>query len=150
MGLRARRTTVVANQDETVGNFRATTSRETLGELTPRRHEVLATTTNNTNRLLGNSLPARLFRDYVFHAVDAQGRPSSDLSHVPNCLNRLDAGSTDSIQMTNREGDTVFTVTFKDIKRAMESAFNEVMGLSGTGSSGGSATGHGKGRKTTG
>lgn len=35
----------MANQDETVGNLRATTRREALGELTPRRHEVLATAT---------------------------------------------------------------------------------------------------------
>jgi PAB-dependent poly(A)-specific ribonuclease subunit 3 len=82
----------------------------------------------------------KMFRDYVFHAVHPNGRPNTDLSHILGCLNRLDAGSMETIQLTSRDGETAFIVTFRDIKRSIESAFNE---LNGVGSSGGS----GKGRK---
>jgi PAB-dependent poly(A)-specific ribonuclease subunit 3 len=82
----------------------------------------------------------KMFRDYVFHAVNAAGRPNTDLSHILGCLNRLDAGSIETIQLTSRDGDTAFVVTFRDIKRSIESAFNELNG----GSSGSSTA---KGRK---
>jgi PAB-dependent poly(A)-specific ribonuclease subunit 3 len=97
----------------------------------------------------GDRYYLRLFRDYVFHAVDANGRPITDLSHVLNCLNRLDAGTADQILLSSRDGDTVFEVTFKEIKRVLESAFNELLGMnSGPGPQSGRETG--KGRKTTG
>jgi PAB-dependent poly(A)-specific ribonuclease subunit 3 len=80
----------------------------------------------------------KMFRDYVFHAVHPNGRPNTDLSHILGCLNRLDAGSMETIQLTSRDGETAFIVSFRDIKRSIESAFNE---LNGVGSSGGSGKG---------
>ncbi|KAI4268722.1 MAG: hypothetical protein L6R38_007738 [Xanthoria sp. 2 TBL-2021] len=65
----------------------------------------------------------RLFRDYVFHQVDAQGRPSTDLGHILGCLNRLDAGSEEKIMLTTRDDETVIVVSYKEIKAALESAF---------------------------
>ncbi|KAF2673188.1 PAB-dependent poly(A)-specific ribonuclease subunit pan3 [Microthyrium microscopicum] len=70
----------------------------------------------------------KMFRDYVFHAVDAQGRALVDLSHILGCLNRLDAGSNETIQLTSRDGETAFIVTFKDIKRAIENSFSDLNG----------------------
>jgi PAB-dependent poly(A)-specific ribonuclease subunit 3 len=75
----------------------------------------------------------KMFRDYVFHAVDASGRAHTDLSHILGCLNRLDAGSMETIQLTSRDGETAFLVAFKDIKRAIESAFNDLSGNGGSG-----------------
>ena len=39
----------------------------------------------------------KLFRDYVFHAVTDEGRPFLDMAHVVQCLNKLDAGSSDKV-----------------------------------------------------
>jgi PAB-dependent poly(A)-specific ribonuclease subunit 3 len=75
----------------------------------------------------------KMFRDYVFHAVDASGRAHTDLNHILGCLNRLDAGSSESIQLTSRDGETAFLVMYKDIKRALESAFNDISGNGGSG-----------------
>lgn len=82
----------------------------------------------------------KMFRDYVFHAIDASGRAMLDLSHILGCLNRLDAGSNETIQLTSRDGETAFVVSFKDIKRAIESAFNDLNGNA-------NSSGMGKGRK---
>ena len=65
----------------------------------------------------------RLFRDYVFHQVDAQGRPSTDLGHIIGCLNRLDAGSEEKIMLTTRDEETVVVVSYKEIKAALDGAF---------------------------
>jgi PAB-dependent poly(A)-specific ribonuclease subunit 3 len=82
----------------------------------------------------------KLFRDYVFHAVNASGRPITDLSHIIGCLSRLDAGSMETIQLTSRDNETAFIVSYRDIKRSIESAFNELNGVN-------TSTGSGKGRK---
>jgi PAB-dependent poly(A)-specific ribonuclease subunit 3 len=80
----------------------------------------------------------KLFRDYVFHAVDSAGHPNTDLSHILGCLNRLDVGSEERIMLTSRDGSTCFVVSFKDIKRAVEGAWSELLGTN---------AGVGKGRK---
>lgn len=45
----------------------------------------------------GDRYLLKLFRDYVFHQVTADGRPWLDLSHVVYCLNRLDSGSLEKV-----------------------------------------------------
>jgi PAB-dependent poly(A)-specific ribonuclease subunit 3 len=45
----------------------------------------------------GDRYLLKLFRDYVFHQVSADGRPWVDLSHVVYCLNRLDAGALEKV-----------------------------------------------------
>lgn len=81
----------------------------------------------------GDRYYIKMFRDYVFHAVDASGRAHTDLPHILGCLNRLDAGSNEMIQMTSRDGETAFLVAYKDIKGALERAFNDLHGNSGAG-----------------
>lgn len=45
----------------------------------------------------GDRYMLKLFRDYVFHQVTADGRPWLDLAHVVACLNKLDSGSQDKV-----------------------------------------------------
>jgi PAB-dependent poly(A)-specific ribonuclease subunit 3 len=68
----------------------------------------------------------KLFRDYVFHAVDGSGRPNMDLGHILGCLNRLDVGSTENLQLGSRDGEAAFVVSYRDVKRAIEIAFNDL------------------------
>lgn len=37
----------------------------------------------------GDRYPLKLFRDYVFHQVDANGQPVLDLAHVIESLNKV-------------------------------------------------------------
>lgn len=69
----------------------------------------------------------KLFRDYVFHQVNAEGRPVVDLGHVLTCLNKLDAGSDEKITLTSRDEQNVFVVSYKEVKRSVESAFQELL-----------------------
>ena len=68
----------------------------------------------------------KLFRDYVFHAVDEQGRPITDLGHIISCLNKLDTGSEERIQLTSRDEQSVFVVSYKEVKKGIETAFGEL------------------------
>ena len=45
----------------------------------------------------GDRYMLKLFRDYVFHQVEADGRPWLDLAHIVTCLNKLDYGSPDKV-----------------------------------------------------
>lgn len=49
----------------------------------------------------GDRYMLKLFRDYVFHQVTADGRPWLDLAHVVACLNKLDSGSQDKVEIFN-------------------------------------------------
>lgn len=75
----------------------------------------------------GERFPIKLFRDYVFHQVDAQGNPVLDLGHVLGCLNKLDAGVEEKIVLTSRDDQICIVVTFKEMKRAVESAWQDLV-----------------------
>lgn len=68
----------------------------------------------------------RLFRDYVFHQVDAQGHPVIDLAHVLSCLNKLDAGTDERITLISRDEQNCFVVSYRELKKAIESAFQDL------------------------
>ena len=68
----------------------------------------------------------KLFRDYVFHQVDAQNRPHVDLAHVLNCLNKLDAGTDERITLLSRNEDSCFIVSYRELKKGLESAFQDL------------------------
>ncbi|MCJ1437505.1 PAB-dependent poly(A)-specific ribonuclease subunit 3 [Xylographa pallens] len=74
----------------------------------------------------GERWPIKLFRDYVFHQVDAQGSPTLDLGHVIGCLNKLDAGSEEKIVLTTRDDQVCIVVSFREMKRAVESAYADL------------------------
>ncbi|KAI5246881.1 PAB-dependent poly(A)-specific ribonuclease subunit pan3 [Aureobasidium subglaciale] len=69
----------------------------------------------------------KLFRDYVFHQVDADGRPVLDLGHILTCLNKLDAGSEEKIMLVSRDEQNCFVVSYREVKRGYESAWTELM-----------------------
>ena len=75
----------------------------------------------------GERYPLKLFRDYVWHQVDSQGSPVLDLGHVLSCLNKLDAGSEEMVQLTSRDEQTCVLVSFKELKRNIEGAFQELL-----------------------
>ena len=45
----------------------------------------------------GDRYMLKLFRDYLFHQVTEDGRPWLDMSHVVQCLNKLDAGAPEKV-----------------------------------------------------
>ena len=74
----------------------------------------------------GERWSIKLFRDYVFHQVDAQGNPMLDLGHVIGSLNKLDAGSEEKIVLTSRDDQVCLVVSFREMKRAIESVYSEL------------------------
>lgn len=69
----------------------------------------------------------KLFRDYVFHQVDAQNRPVVDLGHVLTCLNKLDAGTDERITLISRDEQSCFIVSYRELKKGVESAFQDLL-----------------------
>jgi PAB-dependent poly(A)-specific ribonuclease subunit 3 len=69
----------------------------------------------------------KLFRDYVFHQVDANGYPVTDLAHVLDCLNKLDAGTDEKIALISRDEQNVLIVSYREVKRGLESAFQDLI-----------------------
>jgi PAB-dependent poly(A)-specific ribonuclease subunit 3 len=69
----------------------------------------------------------KLFRDYVFHQVDANGHPVTDLAHVLECLNKLDAGTEEKIALISRDEQNVLIVSYREVKRGLESAFQDLV-----------------------
>jgi PAB-dependent poly(A)-specific ribonuclease subunit 3 len=69
----------------------------------------------------------KLFRDYVFHQVDASGHPVTNLAHVLDCLNKLDAGSEEKIALISRDEQNVLVVSYRELKRGVESAFQDLL-----------------------
>ena len=68
----------------------------------------------------------KLFRDYVFHQVDAQNRPAIDLGHVLTCLNKLDAGTDERITLISRDEQSCFVVSYKELKKGIDCAFQDL------------------------
>ena len=85
----------------------------------------------------GERYPIKLFRDYVFHQVDAQGAPVLDLAHVLSCLNKLDAGTEEKIVLTTRDDQMCVVVSYKELKRSVDSAFQDLVKASRRGGGGG-------------
>ncbi|KAI9783367.1 MAG: PAB-dependent poly(A)-specific ribonuclease subunit 3 [Geoglossum umbratile] len=69
----------------------------------------------------------KLFRDYVFHQVDAQGNPVIDLAHVLTCLAKLDAGVDEKISLVSRDEQNCLIVSYKELKRGVEAAFQDLL-----------------------
>ena len=69
----------------------------------------------------------KLFRDYVFHQVDSDGRPIIDLGHLLGCLNKLDAGIEEKIMLVSTDEQNCFVVSYRELKRGVESAWTDLM-----------------------
>ena len=69
----------------------------------------------------------KLFRDFVFHQVDANGAPVMDLHHVISCLNKLDAGSEEKITLMSRDEENIFVISYKELKKGVEGAYQDLV-----------------------
>ncbi|KAG9254114.1 PAB-dependent poly(A)-specific ribonuclease subunit PAN3 [Emericellopsis atlantica] len=68
----------------------------------------------------------KLFRDYCFHQVDADGNPVLDVYHMITCLGKLEAGSEEKVCLTSRDEQTSFVVSYKELKKQLGSAFGDL------------------------
>ena len=59
--------------------------------------------------------------------TDERGTPLLDLAHVVSCLNKLDVGSSERICLMSRDEQNVIIVSFADLKRSFELAFQQLM-----------------------
>lgn len=74
----------------------------------------------------GDRYMLKLMRDYIFHQVDANGHPVTDMGHMLRCLNKLDVGVDESIRLTSRDEQSTFVVTWKELKKHTSSAFGDL------------------------
>eukprot|EP01134_Creolimax_fragrantissima_P008087 CFRG8087T1 len=74
----------------------------------------------------GDRYLLKLFRDYVFHQVTETGEPSVSLAHVVQCLNKLDAGSSERVCLMSRDEQSILVVSYKDLKRCAQAAFDDL------------------------
>ena len=49
-----------------------------------------------------------------------------DLGHIITCLNKLDAGIDEKIQLISRDEQNVFVLSYREVKRGFESAWAEI------------------------
>lgn len=68
----------------------------------------------------------KMFRDYMFHQVNAEGHPVVDMAHILACLNKLDTGSQEKITLTSRDEQNVFIVTYNELKKQVASAWADL------------------------
>lgn len=76
----------------------------------------------------GERYPIKLFKDYVFHQVDDNGKPVVDLTHVINCLNKLDAGVDENILLVSPDEMTCLIMSYKDLKEIVNKSFLKLLG----------------------
>jgi PAB-dependent poly(A)-specific ribonuclease subunit 3 len=62
----------------------------------------------------------------VFHQAVGDGYPVMDLGHVITALNKLDAADEEKIVLASRDGKTLMVVSYSDVSRCLESAFQEL------------------------
>ena len=74
----------------------------------------------------GDCYVLKLFRDYVFHQADVNGQPMMDLGHVITSLNKLDVADPERITLVSRDGKSLLVVSFADVSRCLEGAYNEL------------------------
>ncbi|XP_059620155.1 PAN2-PAN3 deadenylation complex subunit PAN3 isoform X1 [Phlebotomus argentipes] len=74
----------------------------------------------------GDRYMLKLFRDYLFHSVSEDGRPWMDHAHIVQCLNKLDAGTMERVQLMSRDEQSVLVVTYAELKHCLEQAFGEL------------------------
>ncbi|KAL7734202.1 hypothetical protein ACLKA6_011873 [Drosophila palustris] len=75
----------------------------------------------------GDRYMLKLFRDFLFHSVTEDGRPWLDHAHIVQCLNKLDAGSIERVQLMSRDEQSVLIVSYAELKNCLENAFSELM-----------------------
>lgn len=49
-----------------------------------------------------------------------------DMAHIVQCLNKLDAGVNEKVQLVSRDGYNFIVVSYGDLRRCLEAAFREL------------------------
>lgn len=76
----------------------------------------------------GERYPIKLFKDYVFHQIDDNGNPVVDLTHVINCLNKLDAGVDENLLLVSPDEMTCLIMSYKELKELINKTFLTLLG----------------------
>lgn len=84
----------------------------------------------------GDRFQLKLFRDYVFHQVDAEGKPVLSIGHMLSCLNKLDASSDETLVMSTPDNKTLFVSSYKELRQMFDRTFNELIKYSKHGAPG--------------
>ncbi|KAK4239098.1 hypothetical protein C8A03DRAFT_14482 [Achaetomium macrosporum] len=84
----------------------------------------------------GDRYQLKLFRDYVFHRVEADGKPNLSIGHMLSCMSKLEAGIDEMVVLTSRDNETVFVLTYRELKKMFDRSFNELVKHSKTGAPG--------------
>ncbi|KAK9722665.1 Pan3 Pseudokinase domain [Popillia japonica] len=78
----------------------------------------------------GDRYMLKLFRDYVFHQVTEDGRPWLDMSHVVQCLNKLDTGVPEKVCLMSRDEQSILVVSYAELKHCLVQSFDEILSAS--------------------
>lgn len=97
-----------------------------LGTLNERPANPNSSNDKNSWSETGNRYMLKLFRDYIFHQLDANGRPVVNWGHIVSCLNKLDAGSSEKIVLMSRDEKSLMVVSFADVRRVISETFAEL------------------------
>lgn len=84
----------------------------------------------------GEKYLLKLFRDFVFHQVDQNGNPVLNMGHMLECMAKLDAATDERICLTSRDEQTCFLVTYKEMRKLLATAFNDLAKASKNGARG--------------
>lgn len=74
----------------------------------------------------GDRYMLKLFREYVFHQVTEDGTPWLDCGHVVSTLTKFNAASPEKICLISRDGQHVVVVSYSELKKCFDNAFNEL------------------------
>jgi PAB-dependent poly(A)-specific ribonuclease subunit 3 len=74
----------------------------------------------------GDRYLLKLFRDFVFHQVDARGAPVVDWGAAVEALNKADAGVAEKVLLLSRDGASMLVVSYEDVRRCVQTAYGEL------------------------
>jgi PAB-dependent poly(A)-specific ribonuclease subunit 3 len=74
----------------------------------------------------GNRYVLALFRSFVFHQTGEEGRPSLEFGHVVESIAKLDVRSDEEIVLSTPDEKSLIIVTYADVARCLDIAFNEI------------------------
>ena len=74
----------------------------------------------------GDRYILKLFRDYVFHQVNEEGKPILDMGHVIESLWRLDLGDPSKIILSSRDQQSLIVASYATLRAALNAANQEL------------------------
>lgn len=75
----------------------------------------------------GDRYVVKLFRDYLFHRQDDNGRAILDMGGVVDALHRLDIGSQEQVLLSARDEKSLIVATYEEIRRCLTQAVDELI-----------------------